>query len=90
MTPLIRQLKARKAAIDAMPYRPTKQNPTPPANRAHERPVLCVDNGKRFPSLRDAAQWLSDHLQQKCTSAALGYAIRSGRKHKGILFRYEE
>jgi hypothetical protein len=85
----IERLRRRKAEIDAKPYTPAGRKTTPPTQRHHYKPVLCITTGKRFPSLLDAAEWLSDHLQERCGSSAIGFAIRQGRIYKGFRFKYE-
>lgn len=89
MTPTIRRLRARKAAIAAMPYRSTARKATPPANRHHMKPVICLTTSQRFACVLDAADWLSNHLGEPCSSSAVSGAIRRGRIYKGYKFKYE-
>lgn len=83
------KLKLRKAAIAAMPYTATARRATPPANRHHMKPVICLTTGRRFACVLDAADWLSSHLGEACSSSAVSGAIRRGRIYRGYKFRYE-
>lgn len=89
MTPTIRRLRARKLAIAAMPYTPTQRRATPPANRHNMKPVICLTTNQRFACVLDAADWLSNHLGEPCSSSAVSGAIRRRRIYKGFWFKYE-
>lgn len=89
MTPL-QKMKARKEAIDAMPAKP--QQPKLIKRQFQCKAVLLITTTKttRFPSLQDAAQWLSTLLGERCLASAIGQAIRRGNPYKGYKFKYEE
>lgn len=54
------------------------------SRRGVERPVVRVDTGRQFGSMREAADAMG------CDSGSLSTAMRRGRPLKGIWFRYAD
>ena len=84
----LQKLRARKAAIDAMPHTPTNRRGQ--VNSSICRPVLCVTENKRFASLHEASKWLTEKLQEECSASAIGQAIRRGKPYKKFEFKLEK
>lgn len=85
------RLKVKKEAIQKRPFAPSDKPITPANNRRHFIPVICtsVKPVKRFPSILDAAHWLSIELQEHCSASALSATIRKGVMYKGFKFKKE-
>ncbi len=86
------RLKAKKETIQKRSFSPSDKPITPTNNRRHFIPVICtsVKPAKRFPSILDAAHWLSIELQEHCSPSAVGATIRKGVMYKGFKFKKEK
>jgi hypothetical protein len=54
----------------------------------NRRPVWV--NGRRFDTLKEAAEWLSEILNRKVWASEICYAIRADKQRRGYTARYAE